>query len=549
MMVMQTKQEGSPESAGRKTNEFLLHAEEDKGARIGINKVVIVAPNTYVSSQALEEATGQEPGKISKGLGISKARLPTYSQGNVTLAAQAIYDFVKNVSSDREDEAKLFSEPIEAIYYATESNDDFSRPEGILALDIAGSRLLMEDNAKYRPYVDMLRHIKMPQVTFACAGAGLSLSSVLDSIHAAYTFDRSVSALIISTDTAVYDSLRAPKAEATQGSAATLAWITKDPKLLSVEYSKGYGSFTAQFPDFTKFGNHNPKVYGVFSEIMYVYSVAEAFEDLEARYTGSGGPLAIDAFVGHVPFPKQAIYFAGFLFEHVLKNYDKKKFEELQARPELGPSPIDGEKFTELMRGKLSAFRGRSSEIVEYIANDPEITAYWKWLKILRAQPEFDGFTKSLNIENALVLPAQVGNSYTGSTQIALASELLHGTGTRFAIAYYGSGLTSATFFASRSAKSRKEIEDNIIVSFGNDDMPLDVAQYREVHGNLLKGDAKRMMRVKTANLINKDRKLLRLERGSPMPLGFYIRRRNDDGTWEAEYSDGQTMTEIMPRY
>lgn len=555
---------GMAPQQGKEVLELTIDAKH--APKIGVDKIVVTAPDTFVPNEVLDVVTNSSLGKTRDGIGVNKARLPTYSQGNVTLAANSIYEFIKNVSGSKEDSAKFFTEPINAIYYATESNDDFSRPEAVIALAMATSRLLNENEDKYRPYVEMLRHIELKQVTFACAGAGLSMSNALESILAAYTFSRNESALIITTDTAVYDSVRAPNAEATQGAAATLYWITKNPRLLNIDYSIGYGKFTIQFPDFTKFGNHNPKVYGKFSEIGYVYAVAEALEDLEARYASySGSDLIakIDAFVGHVPFPKQAIYFAGFLFEHYLKTYNRELFEELQSRPDIGQSPIDGKKFTDIMREKLRAFNGKDKDIIAYIANDKEINAYWSWLKRLRdapdlsdpnrkrsvPRPEFEAFIKGLNIRNALVLPSEVGNAYASSTHVALASELLHGNGTNFILAYYGSGLIAKAFYAELAATSRKMIEDNVIVTFGAQDIALDAAQYAEVHSNLLKGDARRMMETENSDLIEKDVRLLRLEDPGRLPKGFYLRKRNDDGTWEGAYSDGSNMAEIRSRY
>lgn len=552
MMQIRAKPEDGQTYQENKTADGKLEVDGSKAPQIGINKMVIVAPNTYVSSEVLGQATGQDPAKISKGLGIRKARLPSFSQSNVTMAAQAIYDFIKNVSSRVEDSAKFFAEPINAVYYATESNDDFSRPEAVVALDMAGSRLLNEDDKAYRPFVEALRHVELKQVTFACAGAGLSLANAIESIYASYAFGRNESSVIITTDTAVYDSVRAPNAESTQGASATLAWITRDPKLLSVGYRNGYGRFTMPFPDFTKFGNHNPKVYGRFSEIGFVYAAAEAVEDLEKAYSKAGDAEAlgrINAFVSHVPFPKQAIYFAGFLYEHELKTYHSDVFSEMQQRPGLGPSPLGNRRFVDLMREKLRAFDGRNNDIVEYIAGNKEINDYWEWLKRLRAQPEFEEFTEALNIDKALVIPAEVGNSYTGSTHIALASELLNGSGTDFVIVYYGSGLITEAYHARLAALSRNDIEENVIVSFGDSDIPLNTVQYSILHDSLLEGDARRTTLIgSTANLIERDRWMLRID-GKQMPRGFYLRRRNEDGTWEGEYSDGASMEEIMPRF
>ncbi|MDA8085797.1 MAG: hypothetical protein M0Z75_03770, partial [Nitrospiraceae bacterium] len=244
----------------------------------------------------------------------------------------------------------------------------------------------------------------------------------------------------------------------TQGSGATLMWIKKDPKLIDVDYTFGYGRFNMPYPDFTKFGINTPKVYGRFSEIGYVYAVAQAFEDLERNSRDKEGFLkSIDAFVSHVPFPKQAIYFASFLWEHYMKVYDKKMFEDLQNRDDLGISPLNGNSLVELITKKIEDFRGlNENDLIDYIANDNEIKDYWDWLKRLRTQinsnqksairKEFSDFLDRFSIKSALKLPSIVGNSYTGSTVMAMAGLLYDSMDDIDSIkntiaVFYGSGL------------------------------------------------------------------------------------------------------------
>ena len=393
--------------------------------RIGIDSIVISAPQTNFSSEELGKAIGVDPERISEGLGIEKTRLPIFSQSNVTMVADAIYLFIKNLEKNGSLE-DLLDAPPKNIYFATESNDDYSRPEAEVALGLIYSKLLSENDVFYKPYVDLFKHAELKQTTFACAGVGLVLSDAVANIKTSSDLGRLESAIILSVDTAVYDSVRAPNAEMTQGSGATLMWIKKDPKLIDVDYTFGYGRFNMPYPDFTKFGINTPKVYGRFSEIGYVYAVAQAFEDLERNSKDKEDFLkGIDAFVSHVPFPKQAIYFASFLWEHYMKVYDKKMFEDLQNRDDLGVSPLNGNSLVELITKKIEDFRGlNENDLIGYITNDKEIKDYWNWLKRLRTQKEFSDFLDRFNIKSALKLPSIVGNSYTGSTVMAMASLL-----------------------------------------------------------------------------------------------------------------------------
>ncbi|MCL4404475.1 hypothetical protein M1583_00600 [Candidatus Marsarchaeota archaeon] len=544
--------------------------------KIGINKLVVEAPQTYFSYVEIANALNarkqnakrqMDPEKIRVGLGIEKMRLPTYSQGNVTMAANALYSFIKNVDSDFESREKFFTEKPTSIYFATESNPDFSRPEVEVALGLVYSKLLEENEKRYRPYVEVLKNCGIQQNTFACAGAGLALSSAVGEIYTGNSVGMKNSAIIISADTAVYENSRAPGAEATQGSSSTLMWITTDPNLVSVNYQMGYGRFNMPFPDFTKFGYDTPFVHGKFSEKGYVYAVAMAMVDLESKMEstlleqGFGMEEALRAsyaeyyksmkfFVSHVPFPKQAIYFASFLFEHYLKSENPKLFAELQKRGALGASPLGEKGMVELLTKKFVEFKGRRDiDIVSYIENDAEINAYWEWLGKLRKQPEFDLFVEKLQIKRALEIPSQVGNSYTGSTIVAMASLLKNGdykTGDRGICVFFGSGMVAMAYPLEIRASQSASGKDLIISLDNKPDIQMGMRDYEGLHRALAKGDAKRSMRSSNSrNLVEKDMKLLR----GKLPEGFLIRRRNSNGTWEAEYVENGKRQTLRPRF
>lgn len=520
--------------------------------RIGIDSIVISAPQTNFSSEELGKAIGVDPERISEGLGIEKTRLPIFSQSNVTMVADAIYLFIKNLEKNGSLE-DLLDAPPKNIYFATESNDDYSRPEAEVALGLIYSKLLSENDVFYKPYVDLFKHAELKQTTFACAGVGLVLSDAVANIKMSSDLGRLESAIILSVDTAVYDSVRAPNAEMTQGSGATLMWIKKDPKLIDVDYTFGYGRFNMPYPDFTKFGINTPKVYGRFSEIGYVYAVAQAFEDLERNSKDKEDFLkGIDAFVSHVPFPKQAIYFASFLWEHYMKVYDKKMFEDLQNRDDLGVSPLNGNSLVELITKKIEDFRGlNENDLIGYITNDKEIKDYWNWLKRLRTQKEFSDFLDRFNIKSALKLPSIVGNSYTGSTVMAMASLLYNSMNDIDSIkntvaVFYGSGLIAKAYKLNIIA-TPDDIANRLVISMNKyPDIALTSDMYKPMHDALLKGDAARTTNPKV-DLIEQSAKLLR---GDALPVGFHIRKRNDDGTWEAAYVDeeGNPAT-ILPRF
>ena len=318
--------------------------------KIGINQLVVSVPsigikaeelvrafhkrNSALSAEQLDEAIKNDIGKMTAGLGIKQIRLPGYSESNLTFVADAIYEFVKRVSASSADMEKLRREPIRTIYYASESNPDRSRPEVEVSFLLVYSKLLSEDS-KYRELVEMLKGAALLPVTYACAGGGLSVIDAVSNVYLSIGNGKPQSALVITADNAIYDHTRAPNAEYTQGAGATLMWITKDPELASIIYANGSGDFHMTLSDFTKFGFETPIVHGKFSERVYVYTIAKSLEMLE-RNGGTIPFRELQFFVTHVPFPKQSIYFASFLFAHYLKNYDKELFQQMEKREEVG---------------------------------------------------------------------------------------------------------------------------------------------------------------------------------------------------------------------
>ncbi len=512
--------------------------------RVGIEWMGLTAPKTYVTSDELGKAIGMDPEKIRKGLGNEKIRLPSFSQGNITMNANLLYKFIKSIDGSEEERKKFFGNPLSRIYYATESNPDNSRPEVETALGMVYSKLLAEDEKKYRAYVEAFKHSVPMQQTFACAGGGAALLDALNSVYVR----NGTSAIVITSDTAVYDPKKAKNAEATQGSAATLSWVTAEPKLIVIDPTKHTGAYNIPLQDFTKYGSPTPKVYGAFSEKVYVDISANVLWQMEGSMLETGAEM--DFFVGHVPFPKQAIYFASALFEHQMKHSRHEEFEAMQLRESLGRDPLVGKNLVDLFDEVLRAARPKNySELMKCIDESSEISEYWDWLKRLRKQPEFGTFVERLHINEALDLPSQVGNSYTSSQFVALIS-LLRNKNTdgkiSGAMQYYGSGAVGLGMLAEIIA-TRADIAENVLVDLG-DEVALTAEQYRKLHAELIRGDASRMLRPEDAgtdgDLVEKDREFL-----GRLPSRFLIRGRHDDGTPDAVYveSDGK-VSELPPR-
>ncbi len=565
----------------------LVEVVENTFSRAELNKVLedmvtkgLVTPEWVKSIEPVKNPDGVlhtvkkvEAGLIRDGLGIENTKLPGYAEGNATYAANAVYQFIKNATSSKEAMNELEEQPIRYIYYATESNPDRSKPELTTALQMVYSKLLMEDQDPKSIQMKIIQMMKGAQpvpITYACAGGGIALTQAVNNVHAAIDRGENCSALVITSDTAIYDSKRAAGADSTQGAAATLLWVTKNPELAVVMGESKFRHMS--MPDFTKFGEEMPFVHGTFSEKTYVLMVAKVVEALEKEYKNNGRDLVecIDYFVSHVPFPMQAKKFAGSLFVHYLRLKDPKLLDEIGKR--VVPSKIPGEpgrvigkeplagykKLTDMLDDKLYEFNRNSStgirnedEIVDHIDKDSDITSYWQWLSDVRAQDECKAFIKRIRLNEALKLPSIVGNSYSGATFVALASLLQNAalkTGLdkpkTCAVCYYGSG-AMAQASVMRIVATQEVVKDRLVVSIDTENK-IKHGQYLELYAHLIRGEAIRHRKVDGLDLIEKQRKLMK---DGILPEGFYVERRNIDGTGRYAYSDGKTLIDLPIRH
>ena len=509
---------------------------------VGIERMVISAPGIAIRSSALEEELGFGSGKISEGLMIKEIRLPGPSQSNATMMADGLYRFIKDIAGDGEALKKLKKEPIRSIYFSTESSPDRSRPELEPAILMACSKLAMESSA-YADITEMLKRARVVPITYACVGGVLALGDAVNEVTLGTYRADGGSALVIAADTSVYSDDRAKNAEGTQGAASALMWITRDPSLVSV-YNGGWPSaFHGAFADFTKYGEETPFVHAKFSKMMYAYALAESLEAMEGK--GTYPELdKLDFFIAHVPFPKQTEYFMGFLYAHYLRHYDSNMLKEIEGRDGVGPEPIRGHSgFTDMMRAKINEFNlggtFSESEFVDKIENDPELWKYWDWTGKLRKQDEFRRFKKDFMMEKALEKPSLVGNSYSASVFVSLASLLsnISGNGRLSGMMMgYGSGAEAVGHPIAVNPK-QEAMRDKLRIDLGRP-VYLGGKAYRDLHAQLVKGEAKRMMRTdKKEDLASEERRITGTNR---LPQGFHVRSKNCDGTGEYFYVDAE---------
>lgn len=528
---------------------------------IGINKMFVATPGLHIDASQMAVVSGQPEGKIRQGLMIDKMRMPGHSEANVTMLADVVYGFATDLLEDESAFDKFSKERVQKIFFGTESNADRSRPELEPAIQMAISKLKEdikqkpENEAKVNLIVNSLRQAQTIAITYACVGGVNALDSARDYMTSKLLQAQKTSALVITVDTAFYDSAKAPGAELTQGASATLSWITKNPKLAEIVSNIGSGSYHMALSDFTKFGSETPEVHGQLSEVTYMYVIAKALESMV--HNNPGKCIDYDLVLTHVPFPKQAVKFAQFLYAHKLRTQNPQELERLEGQIGLDPLKEYGG-FTHYISNFLSARNVTEEqalseqEIVKELEKDPSLNKYIEWLKALSKTEEFNQFTSKLHFNEVFENPSKIGNSYTSSIFTGLASVLGNieniyrdvGHQPRVLFIGYGSGAQAVAMMLDVNSE-KQTVSENLHVKL-NDENPVSAELYKSLHQLHITGDAHRTM--VDHDLVERDTHLKRLVDGVEVPIkladGFHVIKRNSDGTGEYAFvKDGKTQT------
>ena len=265
----------------------------------------------------------------------------------------------------------------------------------------------------------------------ACFGATAGLQNALDWIRAGSARGRK--ALVIASDIARY-GLRSP-GEPTQGAGAVAMVVSHESPLVTFEQAL-VGSFTHDVADFWRpLESKDALVDGKLSVDCYLEALAGAFDayrqvGLEVRGV-TPSSLDLAAMVYHVPYGKLAL----------------KAHRHLRAFEAAHPSA--------------------SSDVARLTSDDEGATTFAE-----RVAP-------------GLVLPRQVGNVYTGSLYLALASTLLMSrrdlAGQRIGMFSYGSGSCAEFFEATVSERARAYAEGAGWTEMLEAQTVIDVARYEHL--------------------------------------------------------------------
>lgn len=182
---------------------------------VGISAIQLDFPKLYLPIEELAQHRNIEPMKLIKGLGLQRMSFPDVHQDSVCFAGNALLSLLEKEN--------LSPSEISRIYVGTESAVDSSKPIATFLLPLL--------NEKYGE--ESTLHCDVVDFTFACIGAVDALQTCLDYIR----LRPKEKCIVLATDVAKYDLNSG--GEYTQGSGAVALLVEANPKMLSFDLTTG----------------------------------------------------------------------------------------------------------------------------------------------------------------------------------------------------------------------------------------------------------------------------------------------------------------------
>jgi hydroxymethylglutaryl-CoA synthase len=375
---------------------------------IGIDSFAIAIPSLYLSIDSLAEARNIDPKKLNFGLGLYKMSLPDTFQDVVSLAADALWELIQKES--------LNPAEISRIYVGSECGVDSSKPIGSFVLSMMEQKL----------GAGVFSHCDTVDFTFACIGGVDALQNCLDFVR----LNPQEKAIVLTTDIAKYDLNST--GEYTQGAGAIAMLITENPRLLMVQptfsvSTQGVFDFFKPRRVTTTEGLHQPDFLeknNITEEELYVYKEQPVFD----------GQYSNQCYIERI----------------------KEAYQNFKNKQKI--SGVLYENWSAINMHLPYAFQGRRtfSEIVALenpllleaqLGENPK-----EQLKNLAASEEYKNLVAQ-KIQPSEIASGQIGNIYTGSIFLGLASTLTHFlnqnmevSGHKIGFIAYGSGSKSKVF-------------------------------------------------------------------------------------------------------
>jgi hydroxymethylglutaryl-CoA synthase len=439
----------------------------------GIDSIGVYVPRLYVDltgewarvrAPVLADGDVQKlVGKVTDGVGVRRMAVVDAHQDCATLAAMAAKRAIDAAGIDPRD--------IDYLAVGTETTVDQSKSAAAYVLG------MLE-----RHYGVSLAHVGAPQFQFACIGATYALEAAVSRLRAGD--NTKPYSLVVASDISKYPLATA--GEYTQGAGAVALLLSENPRLVELEQGLT-GTVTRDERDFFRPNwSAAAVVDGKYSIDVYLDCMEAAFaayaERAEARSAFGPRALAdaIDHYLFHVPFPRMAEYAAARVLSGIWSKHPTLR-DRLASEVPLwaaGPGSADP--------------RAWRKDVERGVAKSP----------LFRE-------TFGRTIEPTLTLSRDVGNMYSGSLYLALASLLEHADGSdrsdrsdrsdgtnrtslagrRLVFGSYGSGASAKVLSGivsdryesvARHLQVRRDLRSE---ADGGPRVSLSVADYERLHG------------------------------------------------------------------
>jgi len=394
------------------------YSPQDNAPTVGIDDLAVYVPELYLPLEGeFARSRGIDPGKLIKGIGIERMAVPDAHEDAATMAAMSLLLLMRR--------SGLEPDRIGKIYVGTESSLDEAKAMGTYVIGML-EQVYGKGSFSECCTVEMKAACIATTLALECQSYWLAGE------------DEDKVGVVIASDVAKYP-LASP-GEYTQGAGSVSLLLKKNPRLVSLE--QVYGHFTRDENDFFRpMGCTTAVVNGKHSNQCYLDAVTGAFDSFAARAARKGiivpavGQCVtdfLDHILFHIPYPRMVEYASAAVFRHDWKSCQRiQRIEE-----EVGPEPGEGD------YNDAAAFQAAQADYARRFARSPQF---------------LEAF--SAKVRDTATLSRQIGNIYTGSIYLGLASLLELGrlqAGQRLGFGAYGSGC-SALFFSGRVGP---EVED-----------------------------------------------------------------------------------------
>ncbi len=358
-----------------------------------------------LTAEKFSKLTGEDVNKLKKGLGIKEKSLNESSQDTIALSMNSVEGLEKYVNL----------KDVESIFVGTESQMNLSQPIATYLTQFTGNNVQVMDGI------------------FACL-SGLNFVDM--SIHLGKS-------LVVTSDIAKYGTTgkrNSPSADFT-GGAGSVAIKIGEPKLLEIFDEKGV--YSSKNPDFHKpikiKGDKleswlSPVVDGQYSFTSYLYHIGKAYKNLKEKIDISLNDFS--SIVFHVPFPKITKYVLSYL--NVIDKVEEGHFETLiEELKQSFESKEILENYDGLLRNKVSILKEQLNNFYD--------------------EKQFNE-----KVAPSLVYPSKIGNIYTGSVFLSLASCLKnkkHKPDDLILVLGYGSGSGSLVKVMKTTTETQKIVD------------------------------------------------------------------------------------------